>query len=555
MANEPEEECALNSFRLFWNNVNGEDMFQKYLNKSSMDHKPYQFEGVKWCLNNELSVNAPYNVRGGFIADEMGLGKTILMIGLMYCNFLPHTLIILPQILISQWYEQIYRTTGHKALLYHGINKKNITFEQLNSACIVIASYGDITLPKNIINNEENPVIDQNNLTMLHKITWNRIIFDEAHHLRNKKTCRYKSAILLSSNIRWLVSGTPIQNDIEDFLNLCRFIRLPSVLILVHRKLAHYFILKRTKTQVGIEMPGLHIEKNIVKWGSQAEMLLSKELHTYLSFSKCEQNEDEQNIDDTEVPKKKGKSLIYLLRAKQSCVYPKLLTKHIDELRRTGILKNYNLYKEAFNYSSKLDAVVNMILQRKDNNCGKLIFCHFIDEIDEIATRLRNGGMNNVETFDGRTRNSKRYSILNEYNDALVIQIQTGCEGLNLQKYYSEIYFISPNWNPTVEDQAITRCYRIGQTKPVHVFYFEMCSFKYDNEEYDYIGHDINDEINDDIDEDVADDDTVILQYEDTIEEDTIEEDNKETITIDKHITNIQENKRMKADMIELKIY
>ena len=85
--------------------------------------------------------------------------------------------------------------------------------------------------------------------------------------------------------------------------------------------------------------------------------------------------------------------------------------------------------------------------------------------------------MEKVATFDGRTSNSKRYDILSDKNEALILQIQTGCEGLNLQENYSEIYFISPHWNPAIEDQAIARCHRIGQTKPVYVRRFEMCPF------------------------------------------------------------------------------
>jgi SNF2 family DNA or RNA helicase len=124
-----------------------------------------------------------------------------------------------------------------------------------------------------------------------------------------------------------------------------------------------------------------------------------------------------------------------------------------------------------------LDSVVAAILERKENGCGKLVFCHFREEIDEVATRLRNGGITKVATFDGRTSNAKRFEILNDKNEVLILQIQTGCEGLNLQENYSEIYFISPHWNPAIEDQAIARCHRIGQTKSVFVQRFEMSSF------------------------------------------------------------------------------
>jgi SNF2 family DNA or RNA helicase len=58
----------------------------------------------------------------------------------------------------------------------------------------------------------------------------------------------------------------------------------------------------------------------------------------------------------------------------------------------------------------------------------------------------------------------------------LLLQIQVGCEGLNLQEF-SEVYFLSPNWNPAIEDQAVARCHRIGQTQPVDIFRFSMEGF------------------------------------------------------------------------------
>ena len=75
--------------------------FNTYLDRTRMDHKQYQYDGVRWCLENELRDNPIGGVRGGFIADEMGLGKTIMMIGTCLTNFVRNTLIILPPVLIE----------------------------------------------------------------------------------------------------------------------------------------------------------------------------------------------------------------------------------------------------------------------------------------------------------------------------------------------------------------------------------------------------------------------------------------------------------------------
>jgi len=449
--------------------------FGNYLDRTKLDRKQYQFEGVRWIMNNELRTDPVCGVRGGFIADEMGLGKTIMMIGTMLCNFLEKTLIVVPPVLIDQWYVQIYRTTGHRALIFHGEDKKDIDLEQLNNAKIVITTYGAITLLK--------AQIKQQTVTLLHKVAWSRIIFDEAHHLRNKNTTRYIGARLLQAKIRWLVSGTPVQNSKKDFYSLCAMLRLPASFYTDSenlRTLARAFILKRTKKQAGIQMTEVHLDKNIVNWNNRKEMELSEEIHSALAFSRVSAKKSKHLVGAFS-----NGALALLLRARQTCIYPKLMANRLNKMIQNGFLGDYSAYKEAFDHSSKLDYAVGKILERKDNDCGKLIFCHFREEIDEIASRLKAGGMTKVVTFDGRTSNSKRYDILNEKNEALILQIQTGCEGLNLQENYSEIYFISPHWNPAVEDQAIARCHRIGQTKDVYVERFEMCNFIDDEQEVD----------------------------------------------------------------------
>ena len=437
------------------------ELFNKYLDRTNLDHKDYQYDGVKWCLNNELRDNNGF--RGGFIADEMGLGKTITMIGTMVANFVTSTLIVLPPILLDQWYQQILRTTGHKAFIYHGPIKKQTTQEQLASKIIVLTTYGAVTLTR--------AQLKANTLNPLHKIKWQRIIFDEGHHLRNRHTVLHMSAKLLRAEIRWLVTGTPVQNRKQDLYNLASLIGIPVSSDLLVRD----FLLRRTKKQVGISLPELVLDYNVVEWTNQKEKALSEEIHAELAFSRVSGAKSGtfcsflRRKEDN-----RGRVLALLIKAKQSCVLPKLMLASSNEQQ--------GLYTEALSKSSKLDFVVSSILERKDNQCGKLIFCNYQKEIDVIAERLQSGGMR-VATFDGRTSQSKRHDILCEKNDALILQIQTGCEGLNLQENYSEIYFVSPHWNPSVEDQAVARCHRIGQNKPVYVRRFEMAKFEKDDEE------------------------------------------------------------------------
>lgn len=444
------------------------ETFSKYLDRTGMDHKSYQEQGVRWCLTNELRPDPPANVRGGFIADEMGLGKTIIMIGTFVANPMLKTLIILPPVLIEQWVKQIFKTTGHMPLVFHGKNKNKITIQDLKKAVIVISTYGAISVTQKQQKEKK--------YCLLHQLKWNRIVFDEGHHLRNSDTTRLFGARLLRGKIRWLVSGTPVQNKIQDFYNLCQAINMPFDFYSNKNNLitiARNFILKRTKKQVGIILPDVHLNTKEVVWKSQQEKSLSEEIHTILRMVSERKMRDVAKI----IGSQPGAILRALLRARQSCILPKLMNKMFDSFVKDGELTNYESYKDGLSFSSKLDSVVDSILQNKGNGCGKLVFCHFREEIDEIRKRLQDGGILKVACFDGRVNQTFRQTMLEEGNEVLILQIQTGCEGLNLQEHYSEIYFVSPHWNPCVEDQAIARCHRIGQTKEVKVYRFNMDNF------------------------------------------------------------------------------
>ena len=426
------------------------ERFQLLLDKSGFEFKQYQYDGVEWCIRNEMLKGK----KGGFLADEMGLGKTITMIGTMFCNFVKKTLIVVPPVLIQQWHKEILRVTGHNCLVYYGLNKKKITTEQLDKAVIVLTSYGTL-LAKECV---------------LLKMYWNRVIYDEAHHLRNENTKRFRICNSLRAQIRWLVTGTPVQNKAADFKSLCRLANIKN------DASNSDFILRRKKSDVGINLPPLVATPCIIKWNSTSEMRLSEEIHALLPNQSGVSSEKRKKLAETWG---EGGLLVAMVRAKQSCIMPELMRKNIESFIRQGYISEN--YLDGLKGSSKLDAVVKLLVERKDNQKGKIVFCHYRKEIDMLMVRLLEEGITKVVCYDGRNSGKKGLALLTEPADILLIQIQTGCEGLNLQEHFSEIYFVSPHWNPSVEDQAVARCYRIGQQKSVNVFKFEMSGFKKKN--------------------------------------------------------------------------
>jgi len=424
-----------------------------FVGKSGIDRKDYQLYGVKWCVYNETHRDPEMPIRGGLIADEMGLGKTIMMIATFIANFVPRTLIVLPNILLEQWQSEIFRTTGHRAIIYHGKNKKYISVEKLRASCIVLTTYSTIAVKKT-----KKTDSDADAASLIHQIDWDRVVFDEAHHLRNNNS-RFNGCKMLRAKIRWVISGTPIQNKRRDFFNLCSALNMPATYYSELDNLPHLlknFVLKRSKKQVGISLPSLNIDSEIVLWKSDNERKVASDIHLALKLA--------------------SKKLKFFMHARQSCILPSLLKTNIQKLIEQNVVSMSGT-DDALCCSSKLDSVIQTILFRKGNGNGKLVFCHFRGEIDSIVARLKSGGIDNICTFDGRVSQSERFNRIRSNYEVIVLQIQTGCEGLNLQKNFSEIYFVSPHWNPAIEDQAVARCHRIGQIKPVNVFRFYMESF------------------------------------------------------------------------------
>jgi SNF2 family DNA or RNA helicase len=466
--------------------------FIRWLDTANLDKKPHQLAGMEFCLQQETQKILPYQVRGGIIADEMGLGKTILMLGCIISNFTGldgkyNTLIVLPPSLLPQWIKIFNKFMGHNPLVYHGKNVKSISKKMLEETPVVVTTYGMIAA-------------DKKGGSLLWKIHWNRLIMDEAHHVRNMKSCLFRGAKKIKANIKWLVTGTPIQNSKNDLYALCAVLGLKKAFYTNPeniKKIIRAHILRRTKTDVGIKLPPLIDETITVPWSSKSEEDLARQIHSCARFSTV----TVQNVNSI-ILKMTWHPLLMITRARQVCVFPHLLHHAVKRMKKKGNLpRNVNL--EEVKTCSKALAVSNHIIGRSYNNRRKIVFCHYRGEIDLICALLRKQGIG-CGSIDGRTNKKDRNSFLdpsiskeqfgsvckkwntNNYiydfikpyisPDVIVVQIQTACEGLNLQ-HFQEVYFTSPHWNPAVEDQAIARAHRIGQNEKVNVFRFIMADF------------------------------------------------------------------------------
>lgn len=437
--------------------------FADYIKNAGLEAKPHQKEGVAWILDREKT---PWeNIRGGIIADEMGLGKTIMMIGAMLANFKERTLIVLPLALLEQWSKEIERTTGYKPLVYHGAVKNITPLDVLKSATVVLTTYGETRVSRDEFNLKPT--------SFIHSVEWGRVVFDEAHHLRNMKTSTFKGGAMLKSPIKWMITGTPIQNRTTDFYALCHVLGFEDKFYANHTKeIMTHSMMRRTKESVGIHISQVVSKMIEVPWVGRCERRLAEDIHA--SIMEGELCEDVGFGEGIRQHHGQGAMLTTMLRARQMCIFPKMLMKKYNEYCDEGFISEDDEDGRAgLDQSSKIDVVVKTLMERKNNGNKKIVFCHYHQEMDELSERFLRRGLS-VKIIDGRMKTKEKKNAMQApWPDVMILQINTCCEGLNLQEF-NEVYFVSPHWNPAVEDQAIARCHRIGQKKDVHVFSFKM---------------------------------------------------------------------------------
>ncbi|KAI0187560.1 SNF2 super family protein [Xylaria flabelliformis] len=192
---------------------------------------PHQIEGVEWMRNRELGPVKKGKVpKGGLLADDMGLGKTLQSISLILTNAKPAdkhpgvektTLVVAPLALIRQWEaelkERVEDSHKLKVLVHHGPQRTK-KFEDLRRYDVVITTY-------QILVSEHNHSNDKVKAGCF-GLHWYRVILDEAHTIKNRNAKATKACCELRSIYRWCLSGTPLQNNLDELQSLVKFLRI-----------------------------------------------------------------------------------------------------------------------------------------------------------------------------------------------------------------------------------------------------------------------------------------------------------------------------------------
>ena len=202
--------------------------------------KPQMVKGRRvWqnVITSQQMAEKPTPVRGGILADMMGLGKTLSILSLL-ASTLGHarefgdepvaineelhaqaTLVVCPKSVLANWEEQIRAHVAPRKFqtyAYHGANRTQ-DLEELAKTDVVLTSY-------NTVASEFGQRLSKRKA--LCSIKWFRIVLDEAHSIRNLDTQVSKACCALSAQRRWAVTGTPVQNRLEDLGALIKFLRI-----------------------------------------------------------------------------------------------------------------------------------------------------------------------------------------------------------------------------------------------------------------------------------------------------------------------------------------
>jgi non-specific serine/threonine protein kinase len=441
--------------------ASNEEDSQKILKKLlKAQLRPYQVQGLKWLW-------WLYNIGlGGCLADDMGLGKTIQIIALLLLvkqqntKKLPH-LLILPASLIGNWQAEISRfAPGLSFWIAHNGTNREDTPPNLTEVDLIVTTYGMLS-----------------RVPWLTETSWDMVILDEAQAIKNPSAKQTRAIKLLTSRIRFVLTGTPIENRLLDLWSLFDFFA-PGLLgssrvfgeyakklkkdnnsqglgqfYAAVRRLVNPYILRRLKS-----------DKRII-----SDLPDKTEMKTYCTLSKQQIGLYQQAVNElstkleiqTDEINRRGLVMSYILRFKQICNHPSQWLGHGQYTE--GLSGKFLRLKE----------LCEVIAEKQEK---VLIFTQFREVIPALIELLTQVFKQDGLFLHGQTTIKERTKRVAQFQEDqgppfFVLSLKAGGVGLNLTAASHVIHF-DRWWNPAVENQATDRAFRIGQKKNVLVHKF-----------------------------------------------------------------------------------
>jgi len=416
--------------------------------------RPYQLAGLNWFHQlHQIGW-------GGCLADDMGLGKTLQTLcylqNLYNQNKNLRALIVCPTSLIYNWQAELDKfTEGISYIVYHGLERE---FPKAKDSKwnLIITSYGTM----------------RNDIEKFGKITFDVAVLDESQSIKNPVSQVTKAVALIKTRMRFILSGTPVQNNTFDLysqLNFCNpgllgnqdFFKSEFATAIDKygdkdksaqlRKMVFPFILRRTKEQVAKDLPDKTETILYCEMGSYQQKVydtVKEEFRIKILSSIAEQG----------MAKSTFQILQGLNQLRLICDCPSLIG---DEEKKH--------FKQE---SIKLDELMREIEENISNH-KMLIFSQFLGMLDLVKGKLDKDGIKYIY-LDGSTPAKDRGRLVNAFQtdtsiQVFLISLKAGGVGLNLTAA-DYVYVIDPWWNPAVEDQAIDRTHRIGQHKKIFAY-------------------------------------------------------------------------------------
>jgi hypothetical protein len=401
----------------------------------------YQVQGFHW-----LARLAALGV-GACLADDMGLGKTVQTLALLlHRASLGPALVVAPTSVCAGWHHEAWRFAPTLRVRTLGSGDRASTLADLGPNDLLICSYGLL-------------VTEQ---LRLGEIPWASLVLDEAQAIKNTRTRRHKAALRLKAAHRVTLSGTPVENRLEELYAQLAFLNPGFLGTQTNfrkrwarpitdgdrqvsgqlRKLVSPFLLRRTKASVLEELPPR----------TEVEMVVHPDTRTASFYEALRRNA----LESLDLGKQVGHIdvLAHMTRLRLAACSPRLVAggPQVD--------------------GPKLAAFAEFVEQMAEGGHRALVFSQFVKHLSLLREWLDDAGVP-YQYLDGASSPADRDRSVQAFQGGeglvFLISLRAGGTGLNLTGA-DYVLHMDPWWNPAVEDQASDRAHRIGQTRAVTVY-------------------------------------------------------------------------------------